>query len=126
MTRLRFLYSLLGFPVAAHTLGTIVDPKNLPMPIGRWSDGRGNYEQEGNLFFELVQRCKVLIDGEDVTYGCFYFDEGNGIVGLYSRNAEGQLYTINHCEVATEWRRGKVELLIMEERKRKPIDTRGF
>lgn len=114
MTRLRFLLGLLGIPMAAHAEIGVIDPKNLPMPTGRWADARyGSYRKEGNLFTAIRGRCKVLFDGENVADGCFYFDEGSGIVGLHARNAEGKLYAIDH-DVAREWRRGKVELIIHE------------
>jgi hypothetical protein len=74
---------------------------------------------DGNLFEACRGGCDLLLDGENVTDRCFYFDEDNGIVGLYLRNEKGQLYTINHREVATEWRRGKVELVIHERKDEK-------
>jgi len=70
------------------------------------------------LFTAIRGRCKVLLDGENVADGCFYFDEGSGIVGLHARNVEGKLYAIDH-DVAREWRRGKVELVIHERTEEK-------
>jgi hypothetical protein len=90
------------------------DPINLPTPTGRWADaGSGSYEKRGNLFIEIVGRCKILLEGEDVTNRCFYFDEDNGIVGIHALNAEGNKYALDG-DVAREWRRGKVELIIHE------------
>ncbi len=107
-------------------MSEVFDPANLPKLGGRWSDARnGSHEKKGNLFLELVGRVKVLLDGDDVSNRCFYFDEDNGIVGLHALNEKGKKYAFQDG-IATEWRRGKVDILIMEERKRRPIDTRGF
>jgi SAM-dependent methyltransferase len=86
----------------------------LPTPTGRWVDCRGgNRDKVGNCFGELWNRCTVVLDGSPI-YDVFYFDQDNGIVGVYLRNEAGQLHRIAADGVAIEWKTGKVDIVIVE------------
>jgi hypothetical protein len=55
-------------------------------------------------------RCRVFVNGDEVTARSYYADDRLGIVRLYRVNESGQFYLNERREVAREERRGQVRL----------------
>lgn len=56
------------------------------------------------------RHSRVLLDGVDVTAGCFLADDDTGEVGHYLRDASGHFYRDGPFRAAQELRTGKVEI----------------
>jgi hypothetical protein len=81
-----------------------------------WADARYTWNLvPGNRFAEYSQKCKIVIDGEDVTNRCFFFHVEAGIVGLYLHR-DGEPYIDDSTkDIAREWRRGVVEAALVHQ-----------
>ena len=91
-----------------------VQCSKLPTPTGRWCDARtGKRDNPGNSYGDLWNRCTVTLDGSSI-YDVFYFDQDNGIVGVYLRNEAGQFHSASPAGVAIEWKTGMVGIVTAE------------
>ena len=81
----------------------------------RWSDSRwGNQHLPGNLYASIRTRYEVHFNGVEVTNRCFYFHEGEGVVGLYKHRYGHPYVNETRTGVETEWKRGRVELILKD------------
>ena len=63
--------------------------------------------------FELSNRCKVLVDGVDVTNRCQTADEEEGKAWCLKHDSEGKAFTDHSIgEVAKEVLSGKIEIIL--------------
>ncbi len=75
------------------------------------------YRNGPNNGFAFCQKLKirVLLDGEDITRDCVFFDRELGLTGLYKRNEDGQRYAVRLPDrdhgIAQEWKPGQVALV---------------
>lgn len=81
------------------------------------SDARYAHRNDPDNGFAFCQKLKirVLLDGEDITRDCFFFDRELGLTGLYKRNEDGQRYAVRLPDgdhgIAQEWKQGQITLV---------------
>lgn len=78
-----------------------------------WSNAKYP-DMPGNSFNSLYRRCRVSLNGEDVTSRCWFYDTEFGVAGLYLHKDGKPYYDSDVGGVAVEWRRGTVEVFVSD------------
>lgn len=76
-----------------------------------WSNAK-HPDIPGNSFRDTYMRCRVTVDGEDVTNRCHFYDVNQRLVGLYKHREGRPYYDPETHGVAQEWRSGNVEVFV--------------